>query len=153
MVTIVSIVQIQEIFPAASWHRYRPQQGPSHDDIRVVCLVTPSGRLECNYVPLCAHKTLPGHFSPCHITVLSGISSLPREKNTDGTLELMCSGLNGPWTFWHDLLCEHPWKRKMHLCHLCPSCAALPLPLSLSLWLSQGFNLKPRRSSHQLHLL
>lgn len=54
---------------------------PSHDDIRAVCLVTPYGCLESNYVQLCTHKTLPGHFSPCHITVLSGISSLLREKH------------------------------------------------------------------------
>lgn len=56
-------------------------RGPRHDDIRAVCLVTPCGCLESNYVQLCSRKTLVGHFSPCHITVLSGISSLPREKH------------------------------------------------------------------------
>lgn len=46
-----------------------------------VCLGSLCGCLGSNYVQLCTRKTLPGHCSPCHITVLSGISSLPRGKH------------------------------------------------------------------------
>lgn len=52
--------------------------------------------VEWNYVQLCTCKTLQGHFFP-HATLSCFLGlHLFLVKNTDGTLELMCSELNGP---------------------------------------------------------
>lgn len=65
-------------------------------DIRAVCLASPIGRLESNYVRLCTRKNIAETFLPV-VTLLCFLGfHLLLEKNTDGTLELMCSGINGP---------------------------------------------------------
>lgn len=68
----------------------------AESDIRAVCLATPIGRLESNYVRLCTRKNVAETFLPL-VTLLCFLGfHLLLEKNTDGTLELMCSGINGP---------------------------------------------------------
>lgn len=67
---------------------------------RALCAVFSLSGLpvEWNYVQLRTCKTLQGHFFP-HATLSCFLGlQLFLVKNTDGTLELMCSGLNGPWT-------------------------------------------------------
>lgn len=60
------------------------------------------------------------------------------EKNTDGTLEPMCSGLNWPWTFWPDLLQDCTSLKDRNARHLCWSFAELLFPPHLSLYIKQS---------------
>lgn len=54
--------------------------------------------VKSNYVQIRTCKTLKGQFFP-HATLPCFLGfHLFLVKNTDGKLELMCSGLNGPWT-------------------------------------------------------
>lgn len=100
--------------------------------LRAACLRSPRGwQVESNYVQFCDCKTLLGQFYPLVTLMYFQGICLFLDKNTDGTLELMCSGPNGPWTFWADLL----WA--------CTSLKEKNAPLSrpLSLSESRGFNL------------
>ena len=108
-----------------------------------MCSVTPCRRLGSNYVQLCTCKTLLGHFSPCHITGLSGISSLSGEKHR---WHIGTDVFRTKWAMnilaWPRARVHTPKRDKCMspFSNLCK--AFLSSPLSLSLWGSQGFNLK-----------
>lgn len=95
--------------------------------------------VEWNYVQLCTCKPLQGHFPP-HATLSCFLGlNLFLVKNTDGTLELMCSGLNGPWTLSPFANPLPPQKKGGGN----SSFSSLQTVLSLCIWKTQWFTFYP----------
>ena len=109
--------------------------------------------VESNYVQILTCKTLQGHFFS-HATLSCFLGyHLFLVKNTDGTLELMCSGLNGPWTFSPLAKPLLPRRKRERGKKKHPIFAkALQTLLSLWIGMTQWFTFNTCQGSHKWNL-